>query len=167
MRFNPIRKFFPEYYVRMNIAKCKRENKAELKKAGKLSAQEKYDMESYQHHSMVEWYDWLATIEEAELVKRANKMGVYLDDIECPKYEKGDYRSIPNSHYYWGDFGDKLMHYDSFKALRKLVRQKEPIYRKERREEKEFWLKSFGVLIGVIGASTGFLAVYQKCGLGN
>jgi len=42
------------------------------------------------------------------------------------------------------------------------VREREPIYRKERREQIELYIKLITAITGVIGAAIGFLAIFRK-----
>ncbi len=52
------------------------------------------------------------------------------------------------------------------RALEKAVREREPIHKRENRESADFWLKVvvsiFTVLIGIVGAVTGLIAVVKK-----
>lgn len=114
-----------------------------------------------------EWEEWLTSIEDAELVKKAEKAGVYLDDIPLPEDHDQSIRSVKYTHFHYGEFGEKILDYDVRKTLRQNYRKKLPEYRKERREIIDLFIRGGGVFIGIIGGLTGLLAVYNKCGLGN
>ena len=156
-----LRTYFTRFYIRKGIARDESKHAKELR-AEKLTPEERYEWESFQHASLQEWCEWLTSIEDVELVKKAQKMDIYLDEIPIPAQDNEDMRRIKGTHYTYNDFGERLLEYESRKAIIKAIRERTPSYRKERREIWEFWLKSGGIIIGIIGAATGFFAVYNK-----
>ena len=89
-------------------------------------------------------------------------MDISLDDFPYPAFDKDDPHEIPNSHYYYGDFGEKLLGHESRSNLRNAMRERAPAYRKERREYVELWIKGAAAIIGLLGAATGFIAVFIR-----
>jgi hypothetical protein len=112
---------------------------------------------------MTEWRHWLLELEDAELVMKARKMDIELDDIPVPAYPEDE---IPNYvygiHYEIGEFGNCHLRMESRSALRKNIREKASAYRKERREWIDLLLKAGTILIGLIGATTGLVALLKK-----
>ncbi len=166
MKFNLIRTFFPKFFTRRGMELDRKKYEQKLKTV--KSNEERINLQSeFIQCTLREWQEWLMSIEDRELVNRAKKAGVYLDDIAYAEYDKDDMRSLRNSHYYLGEFADMLLDPIVKRQLTQAYRKRLPEYRKERIELWGLWMKAGGVLIGIIGGLTGLFAVYNKCGLGN
>jgi hypothetical protein len=158
-----LRRWSPKRYCRWMLARAKRERREKLKAARELPAVEQRNLAAKLDWDMWGWQDWLQEIEESELVNRARKMDVYLDDIPLPPADDEDSeRQDPNSHYRMGSSGNTLLHPDSRAALIKKVRERYPLYRKEQREIWELWMKAAALLIGVLGAASALVALLKK-----
>lgn len=114
-----------------------------------------------------EWQEWLTNIDDKELINRARKADVYLDDIPHAEHDEQDMHSLKNSHYYVGSFGDMLLDPTVKKSLTQTYRKRHPEYRKECKEIIGIWVQIGGAFTGILGALTGLIVVYNKCSLGN
>lgn len=158
-RFRSVaRRWFPKRYCSRGLARAEQRAREELKAAKGLSAAERHDLRRKLEEDIWEWREWLCEIEDKELVAKALKMDVYLDEIPVPSPVDG----MDKSHYTLGTFGNELLRLESKEALIKKVREKSPAYRKERREILELYSKAGAVMIGIIGAATGLFAVLNK-----
>ena len=88
-------------------------------------------------------------------------MDIELDDFLYPPFDESYPCDTKNSHYYYGMFGDRLLRYETCKALSKAIREKAPTYRKERREWFELWIKAGLLLVAIIGTATGFVSAIK------
>ncbi len=104
--------------------------------------------------------EWLTEIDDDQLVARAAKMDLDLDDILCGGDETA--HNQVDAHRVVTPFGHCVLGYDIRRALRKAIRDRLPAYRKERREFWDFVLKGIAVVIGLIGGISGLVAVLKK-----
>jgi hypothetical protein len=157
---NFLRRWFPKQYCLRGLKRTEEHHKKLLKAA---APQEKYDLKSELDSDIWEWLDWLTEIEDAELIAKAAKMDIYLDEIPLPPLEPGEDR--PN-HYRIGNFGNRLLCKESREALVRKVRERAATYRKERREIVELYIKVAAIIItgitGLLGAATGLVALLKK-----
>jgi hypothetical protein len=96
---------FPKWYCRWGLNRAKRERSKKLAAAKSLPRLERQNLIAQLDFDFYGWADWLGEMEDRELVRRAAKMDVYLDDIPLPKPDAEDrddpaYR--PPSHYELG-----------------------------------------------------------------
>ena len=103
---------------------------------------------------MSEWYDWLTSIEDEELIDKAVQMDLSLDDIPMPNCAPDELGFVKPSHWDKAkmNFGTRVLYSDTRRALQKAIRERAPAYRKERREVREFYLK---LALGLGSAATG------------
>ncbi len=144
---NTIKTLFPKTYIKFCIMSCR-------KKFEKIPL----GTENF-NYELLDYEEWLREIEDKELIKKAEKMDVYIDEIPFPENDPENLYSIENSHYYHGTFGSKMLADDIRKTLIKKIRERTPSYKKERREIWEFWIKS---IISVLGVLIGFVAILTK-----
>ena len=123
-----------------------------------LSAQDRHDLRRKLDDDIWEWREWLCEIQDKELVAKALRMDVYLDEIPVPSPVDG----LNKKHFTLGTFGNELLQHESREALVKKTREQLPAYRKERREIVELYMKAGTVIVGILGAATGFTAVWKK-----
>jgi hypothetical protein len=126
--------------------------RAELEHRDKLkavkSSADRQELEAFHNFDMRDLDDWLTSIEDKELIKKATRMDLSLDDIPTPDCAPDE---VPG-HWDSGESGTRLLYSDTRRALQKAIRERAPAYRKERREIQEFYLK---VVLGVATATTG------------
>jgi hypothetical protein len=84
-----------------------------------------------------EFHLWQTEIEDKTLIKKAAKIGVYLDEIVFPDTE--DHNNVGRYHRI-GDFGSELLRNEFRGPLVKAIREREPAYRKEQREQVEIYI---------------------------
>ena len=156
------RRWFPKQYVTFMLTRAEQRARDELKAAKGLSALERNNLRGKLERDIWEWQEWLCEIEDKELVARALKMDIYLDEIPIPSPIDG----MNQSHYTVGTFGNKLLHDETRQTLVKKVREKFPIYRKERREILDTRVKvatAIGsIIIGVVGSFIALIAMLKK-----
>jgi hypothetical protein len=145
-----LRKWFPKRYVRMMIRRTEIQNEKELREEVALSPADRYNLMSRHYFDMREWEEWLTSIEDKELIAKAVRMDLSLDDIPKPEAATDD--DHMSGHWYTSDTETRTLHNDSRRALQKAVRERAPAYRKERREMYEFYSK---IVLGIITALTG------------
>jgi hypothetical protein len=104
---------------------------------------------------------WLTSIEDDELIAKAARMDLSLDDIPEP-----DCGPDETPEHWIDDFGSGILCIDSRRALQKAIRERAPAYRKERREMQEFYLKLVlgvgGVITGIGGTIIGIISMLKK-----
>jgi hypothetical protein len=130
-----------------------------------LSPLERQNLVAELDFELCEWEEWLTEMEDKELIRRAKKMDVYLDDIPFPKPDETAGRNsayIRPSHYEPGRYGNELLHYDSRAALIKAMRERFPAYRKEQRERLQLWINLVAVLTGLVGTATALVVAWRK-----
>jgi hypothetical protein len=103
--------------------------------------------------------EWAQSIDDRDLQAKAKKIGVYIEDIECPKIDD-DARIV--GYYEYGAFGNELLRDDIRKPLSKAVREREPIYKKERRERLELYLKLITAIAALLGGLIGLVSVLKR-----
>lgn len=105
----------------------------------------------------LEYHDWLQSITDSELIAKANKIGIYIDDFPAP--DMGDECTSDKPYYTIGAYGDELLHHETRRQLISKVRQRMPEFHKERRDIWSFRVNS---AVGVIGAVTALLAIAKS-----
>jgi hypothetical protein len=159
-----MRRIWPKLYIKLKRAQIDR-NVRELKTrryqfTSSVDYQNTYSRLIYDR---TEFDEWEQEIEDAELAKKALKLGIYLDEI--------DFRPIPDNmqvdrsygpYRYIGTFGNTLFRDDFRRPLSKAVRAQELVYRKEQRERMEIMIKLIAALTGVLGTAIGVLAFVKK-----
>jgi hypothetical protein len=125
-----------------------------------LPAAEQHDRARRLEDDLHEFYEWQLEIDDRALFKRAAKIGVYPDEITFPHTE--DLRNMGRYHYS-GTFGNELLRDEFREPFVKAIREREPSYRKERRERIELAVKIIAALTaavtGIIGALIGLFAI--------
>jgi hypothetical protein len=101
-------------------------------------------------------------MEDAKLLGKAKMMDIELDDLPRPPAEALDEIDALGPHYDLGTFGNRFFRAESRAALRRAIRERSPAFRKEQRERIDLWLKGGTIIIGLIGATTGLVAVLKK-----
>jgi hypothetical protein len=152
----------PKRYCIWKLARLRREHKKKMNAARSLSTLERTNLDAELSSGMWELEEWLTEIEDTELVRKARKMDVYLEDIPIPVIEEDGPWQPHDRHYRIGGFGNELLDPACRDALVKAIRERYPTYRKERREVWELWIKGVTIVIGLIGAATGLVAIWKK-----
>jgi hypothetical protein len=106
-----------------------------------------------------EFHVWQTEIEDKALIKKALKFGIYLDEIVFSENE--DPNNVGRYHRI-GDFGHELLRSEFREPLVKAIRERRPTYLKEQRERAEIYIKLIAALTGIIGTTTGLLAVLLR-----
>jgi hypothetical protein len=153
------RRWFPKRYATKKLREQEEANQRKIKAAGSLTRIEKSNLESELNLDLFDWIDWIRVIEDQELISRAQKMYIYLDDI--PPSPSEDKISDDGPHHTYSS-GHRLLRPASRAALPAKVRERTPAFNKERREVLELWIKAGTLLAGLIGMLTGLVAVLWK-----
>jgi hypothetical protein len=150
-----LRRWFPKRYIRKMMKRTEDENRDRLRAAQSLPALERQKLAAELNSQLWEWGDWLQSIEDNELIKQAKNMEIDLDGIPFPEPDEFQQPG------YWkqGTFGNELLYTESRQAIRKAVRERMPAYRKERREQVQFYWSLF---IGAMGTIIALVAVLKK-----
>jgi hypothetical protein len=154
------RRLHRESHVRMQIACTERKlHDLHTVRMGVATAEQRERarrLEGDRH----EYCEWQLEIEDKALLKRAAKIGVYPDEVVFP--ETKDDRNMGRYHYS-GTFGNELLRDEFRQPFVKAIREREPLYRKERREQIELTVKVIAALTaaitGIIGALIGLYAI--------
>jgi len=144
------------------IVGTRREINAKLREAQGLSRVEQRNLRDELNLDVFEWEAWLQEMEDQDTVKTANKMGIHLDDIPSAKSEDDRDEDDRYRHYEIASWNNRVLRPESRRALLAKMRERAPLYRKERREIVEVYIKAAAAVVGVIGAMTGFVAVLMK-----
>jgi hypothetical protein len=155
------RRCHPESYIRVQMRGVARElRNLNTKRRANLSAIERRNKAAQLEQHRHEFYEWQLEIEDKKLIKRAGKIGVYLDEITFPDIP--DDRNV-GRYYCIGTYGNELLRDEFRTPLLRAVREREPVWRKERREQIELFTKVIAALAtaatGIIGALIGLLAI--------
>lgn len=155
-----IRRVSPAFYIKVNISRIDRQiRKLKAKDCAHTSSIESRDARDRLMEDRHEFEEWQREIDDKLLAKRAGKIGIYLDEIEFTSVE--DERNY-GLYYYSGMFGNELFRNEFRKPLLKAVREREPIYRKEKREQVEIYIKLIAALTGILGTAIGVIAIIRK-----
>jgi molybdopterin converting factor small subunit len=115
-----------------------------------------------------EYEDWLAELNSTELVRKAEKMDIYLDDIPPPEPEeradRDEYDTPPEAtHWVRSQMGtEEFLCSETRKELHRRMRERAPAYRKERRERIRLIVSVITALTGLAGTIAAVLAVLHK-----
>lgn len=109
---------------------------------------------------MDDMLEWRRRLEDLALVKKANKVGIYLDEFPYPVNPHNP-KKKSYSHWHQGNFEWMLID-ESRVMLRKSVRDYEPIYLRNRRESMEFWLKWIPAVTVLMGTLSGVIDAFKK-----
>lgn len=152
----------PRSYVRMQIARIERRlrNTRPNFGASLVTIDEQRKNTEQLKSDRHEFYEWQLEIYDKALFKRAAKIGVYPDEITFPDTKDG--RNIGRYHFS-GTFGNELLRHEFREPFVRAIREREPLYRKERREQIELVVKIIAALTaaitGIIGALIGLIAI--------
>ena len=152
------RRISPKRYCRWKISQLRQLEKEELRALGFVERKKTAERFGYQIH---EWAEWLEEMEDAELVAKARSMDIELDDLPIPPADSSEDDGL-DPHYEAGNFGNRLLRQESYRALKKAMRERALAYRKEQRERVDLWLKVCTILTGLVGATTGLVALLKK-----
>jgi hypothetical protein len=156
-----LRRWFVKRYIAMMMERVSRDGDRRIKLA--KTSRERTELHQLVGEDIREYESWLQSIDDGELVKRAAKMDIWLDDIPLPDENLPDV--IPG-HWDVNDFGQRVLFPDFRLQLKELIRAKGPAYRKERRETYEFYFKIFGgvatAVAGLGGIVIGIISVIRK-----
>jgi len=123
------------------------------------SGAEKRGIEDEYKFEMNRWADWHTSIRDQALIKKAARMDISLDDL--PLIERGE----DETPGHWDGYHDTL-YYDSRLSLQKAIRERAPLYRKERREIAELYLKIVlgvgSMITGIGGTIIGIIALLKR-----
>lgn len=161
------RSWFPKSYIKRGLARSKREWKKKLEAAEPLTALERHNLDEARYHDLYEWDCWLTEIEDADLVRRARRMDVHLEDIPIPDIEPDTEQwQPPDHHWKYTSYQNIILRRECRSALRKGMRERAPNYRRERREVWELWIKAgtlaVTILTGLIGALIGLVSLLKR-----
>jgi hypothetical protein len=146
------RRWFTKRYIKRQIRIADAKYKEQLGESRKLNLTpiERYNSEGRIYHDVGfdELFDWLRDIEDHDLVKRAKRIGLDLEDISFPEPEQFQKPGI------WkiAGMGFEHLYDESRKAVAKQVREREPVYRKERRDGIQFYANLLFATLGFIVA---------------
>ena len=150
-----MRKWFPKSYARQG---WRRAEEAFLEQIKVSIPDKRSETKGQLSWELWEWTDLIREIEDAELVAKAAKMDIHLDDMPPPYSEDEERRS----HYELGNFGNRLLNHETRVALRAKTQERGTAYRKERREAIELYIKILTALTGLGGVAIGLIAVLKK-----
>lgn len=154
------RRVFPKFYIRTQIARIERNiHDIQSKRWTKALTEKQRDNIRDLENELIEFYDWQLELEDRALIKKAEKMEVYLDEIIFPNIE--DTRNTGRYHRL-GTFGNELLRDEFRKPLVKVMREREIFYRKERHERTEICIKVITAVAGLVGTATGLVALLKK-----
>jgi hypothetical protein len=157
-----LQRWFPKRYIRMMMTRETLQHREKVQAA--KSREDRRGLEASHDWDMRSWKEWLINIEDHELVTRAARMDLSLDDIPVPAASDPNERpghwletSLPET---------PVLHWESRRALQKTIRERAPAFRKERREIADFYLKLVlgigGVITGIGRTIIGIVAVLKK-----
>jgi hypothetical protein len=143
----------------MQLVYIERRIKSLRAKPGAMTAERRQTVGQLENDRQ-EFYEWRMEINDRALLKRAAKIGVYPDEITFPQIDEG--RNVGRYHYS-ASFGNELLRDEFRQPFTKAIREREPIYRKERREQIELIVKIITALTaaatGILGALIGLYAI--------
>ena len=149
-----MRKWFPKTYVVQGLKRAEEANRKALRGA---SPDKRGELREQLLWELREWIDWAQEIEDNELILKAKKMGIYLDEIPLPLSEAGE----QPSHYEAGSFGNIYLSPEARIALRIKVREYEPTFQKNRREAIGLAGSLIAGATGLVGAATGLISLLR------
>lgn len=161
-----LRIFFLKDYIQNCITKEKLLHEKKLKSKA-LTTQERHDLEQNFRISIQEWEEYRDCINDAEMVKKAKKMDIELEDFEYPDFHENNSHAIRHSHYYYSEFWYKILFNKTRQELRKEMKERLPSYRKERKEAWDIWIKFAFLLIALIGSATGLISTINQKTVSN
>lgn len=155
-----VRRLYPKLHIRTQIARLERDLRdIQSKRRTSTLTEEQRDNVRDLEHELIEFYDWQLEFEDRALIKKAAKMGVYLDEINFPNID--DPRNTGRYHRL-GTFGSELLRDEFRRPLVKVMRERETSYRKERHERTEIYIKVITAAAGLVGTATGLVALLKK-----
>lgn len=150
-----MRRWFPKSYAMRGWRRAEEACREQVKAA---PSDKREEIKGRLTWELWEWIDWVREIEDAELVAKAAKMDIHLDDMP-PPYSEDEERE---SHYEIGNFGNRVLHHETRVALRTKTQERGPSFRKERRETVELYIKMLTGLTGLGGVIIGVIALLKK-----
>jgi hypothetical protein len=136
----------PKRYIRMMMTRETLQHREKVQAA--KSRQDRRELEESHDWDMQSWKNWLTSIEDHELVTRAERMDLSLDDI--PVAAASDPGERPGHGRVPGEPEIDVIHPQTRRSLQKAIRERAPAYRKVRREIADFYLKLILGIDGVI-----------------
>ena len=85
-----MRRWFPKTYAKQGLQQAEQSHGRQLKAA---LPEERANLKSRLSWELWEWIEWVREIEDAELVAKAAKMEIHLDDMQNTYYEDEERRS--------------------------------------------------------------------------
>jgi hypothetical protein len=155
-----LRKWWPKRFIDREMTQAHLTYRRDWKSA--TAANDRRELASDYRMAMQELSEWLTSIEDQEALRRAAKMDIALDDFPEPPSGPGE----QPSHWTQGRFGERLLCYETRRALHKATRERAASFRKERRETIELYTKvsiALGTAItGLGGTLIGIISILRK-----
>jgi hypothetical protein len=155
-----LRRWFPDRYRWQTRKRTLIEYRERFKTTG--SPDERSELEAALDQEIKSWRLTRQSIDDDDLVAKAARMDLTLDDITAPARSN----HLETGHWNFDDPRAVVLYADSRRALEKAVRERAPIYRKERREIRELYLKIFlqvmTAITGLGGTIIGLISVWKK-----
>jgi hypothetical protein len=126
-----------------------------LRAAQSLPALERQNLAGQLNTEFSEWIEWLDSIEDRELIKKAKRIDVDLDAIPLPEPDEFQRPGL----WEMSAFGFEVLYPECRQEIKKAVRERMPVYRKEQREVVQFYWTLF---IGAMGTIIALAAVLKK-----
>ena len=140
------------------MQRTEEENNDRLKGAQSLPPLERQNLRAELNHDFWEWIEWLNSIEDRELVKKAKTIDVDLDEIPLPEPDQFQQPSL----WKFSEFGFEVLYDECRHAIKKAVRERMPAYRREQREGFDMYIKGSTLLIGLIGMVIALVTALKK-----
>src|SRR5665213_1902102 len=149
------RRWLPKRYIRKMMKRTEDEHRDRLKAAHLLPVLERQNLNAEFANKLSEWTEWLDCIEDKELIREAKRIDVDLDDIPVPEPDQFKEPGL----WQINGFGDEVLYPQVRHAINKAIRERKPVYRKERREAYQFYAT---LIFGLGGMLIALVSVLKK-----
>jgi hypothetical protein len=151
-----LRLMSPKAYIRRAIRRATEDHHKRMRLP--MSSLERANANARHSFEMQEWYDWLRSIEDDEIVRTAQRMDIALDDFP-KRYTQDD----DEPDYCCCDsLGNRYLKPETRSAIQKAMRERASAYRKERRETVDLYVRLIVAITGLAGALIGILAFLRN-----
>ncbi|CCG41127.1 hypothetical protein [Magnetospirillum molischianum] len=153
-----LRPYFTKRYIHRKIKQTEIDGREAFKASSHLPADEKDDLLRRNDDDIREYREWLTSIEDKELWKKALKVDVDIEGIPIP--EPDDYQRA--GHWRCGTFGSDILHHEVRRALKGKIRERMPSYLKEREDMMNMYVnKPITIATGLLGVVSAIIALLR------
>lgn len=153
-------RWFPKRHIKKMIRTIEGEQREKRKAASSLPLIDRQNLNAGLHYEIQEWVEMLESLQDKDLFAKAKLFDVDILSIQNP--EPDEFQRP--GHWKIGTFGNEVLYPESRRALELAIRERKPLYYKERADKWDVVIKTTSAFTGLGGVAVALLSLLlTKC----